>query len=117
MEQSLLVKPTKHINEPYYDYNEIIHYIEKLHNIEVRDCGGMFNKLVNTIVNEKDKGEYFDFWHWVLEQYSYIEDGIEIAFEIKQHMNDEKTPYWVKNVLDLIHKEYPEDTLNLYISW
>lgn len=113
-----LVKPKKEtIHEPHYRYHDIIHYIEKLHNIDVRDCGGHFNKTINTIVKEEDKGKYLDFWHWLLDQYSDIQNDSYLSFEIKYFIDDEETPYWVKDILEKIYKEYPEDILDVYISW
>ena len=113
-----LIKPQKvTITETYYEYGAIIDYIEKLHNIDVRDCGGMFHKDINVIVNEEDKGEHFDFWHWLLEEYSWITDDSIITFEIKRHLEDEKTPYWVKNILEKIYAEYPEDEYQWHLYW
>ena len=100
----------KTIQITYYDYNKVIDYIEEKYSIRVRDYAGYLKDLPN-------ERPYLDFWHWIVDNYE-IHDGCYVTFTWQEHYDDEDTPEWVKEILSLILKEFPED-LEMYcrVCW
>src|SRR5271166_3514155 len=91
-------KPKKVVSEPRYDWHEMIAFIESKYDIDVRDYAGKF--AVGTMANNDI--EYLDFWHWVVGEYDYINNPCEITFEVKVLLDDNRTPAWVKEILQRI---------------
>lgn len=98
-------KPTKQVKKPYWDYHDVISYIEKKYNIQVRNY-------------EKEDGVYKDFWHWYLDG-SSIHNGCYSNFDLYSFLYDKTgyTPDWVKEILQLIYKEFDEEEMYFWIEW
>lgn len=99
-------KPTKQIKEPYWDYHDVIDYIEKKYDIETRGY------------KKKEDGVYRDFWHWYIDC-SDISNGCYSHFGLYSFLIDSTgyTPDWVKEILQLIYDEFKEDEMLFWIEW
>jgi hypothetical protein len=112
-------KPTKRTRE-YWDYYEIILYIEEKYEINTRNYAGKF-----ATADFQDK-PYLDFWHWILENDgSEVHNGSFFSLQIQQNRCDwdeESYPSWVREILALIDKEFGGDVdengyLEMWVEW
>ena len=116
-----LVKPTPHTN-PYWDWSEVQHYIEKKYKIDTRDYGQSYKKG-----KVDKKSPELDFWHWLLDRCGGgISNGCFTSFPIKEWLDEKDdgddldeytTPDWVKEILQLIYYEFQEDEMQVHIWW
>lgn len=107
-------KPIKVTHAPHWDYNSCIKYIESKYKIRTGDYN---NKWLHRNDKIRDKTPYRNFWHWVLDQHYDIHRGCFIDFTVKEHLEDEKTEQWVKEILTMLHKEFEEDEMRFWIEW
>lgn len=159
------------------DYHEIISYIEKKYEIDVRDYAGKFSgkgreesdklkdewldkngHLENKHVFNKPNGSredwakdskemqlrielntkmqkenfdrfldkrvpYLDYWHYLLEHdFCEIHNGCDEYWGLKDILEDEKAPDWIKEITQLVYDEFKEYVdedggFNVHISW
>jgi hypothetical protein len=107
-------KPVKVTHAPHWDYSSCIKYIEDKYKIKTRDYAGKFLQKSD---REVDETPYLDFWHWVISEYDWIKNECYISFEVKKHLEDEKTEQWVKEILTMLYKEFEEDEMRFWIEW
>lgn len=121
-------KPVPITMKPAFNYNQVIDYIEDKHGINVRDYAGRHSTGIYD-----DSKPYLDFWHWILEEtsnsihnecYAYIPVDYKKSGEFWGYdINDEERfPYWVKEILDIIHAEFSdgldeEGNMYVWIEW
>ena len=90
-------KPTKKTKE-FYDYNEVVDYIEKKYKLEERKSGD-------------------DFWKWLCENHDWITNGcfFDIEFGDEFYEPTENS----KQILSKIQEEFArgEDSLEVWIEW
>lgn len=105
----------KHHHEPCLSYNEVIAYIEDKYRIDTRD----YQRPSFADRDREGEDGYRDFWHWILDvcgdqvhngAYFYLDvDGLKPG-----------APLWVREILELIKKEFPLDSsggILFYTSW
>jgi hypothetical protein len=104
-------KPQKHRSEPYYDFLEVMHYLEQLHGKNFRDYAGKFSSKPYD-----DSIPYLDFWHWLIDLgdisngcWMYMPEGYE---------DDPDTEDWKKEILkyfrDFLGKDYDK---KMWLEW
>jgi hypothetical protein len=81
----------KHHHPKCYDYNEMVDYIEQKYGIQTR---GYKSELDD---------EYRDFWHWIVDD-GDIHNGC--YFHLPEDWRDERYPWWVREIMELIVKEF-----------
>ena len=133
--------------EKMFSYSDVIGYIENKYNIATRDVLDHLNHYRNwcnkhnipdkdatgkgrgsSIIffqrykdaddGEKISPEYRDFWHWFVDNNEKCINGCVMYF----YFNDrKKAPDWVKEILDMIKKEFEEyiedDVLPVWVDW
>jgi len=108
-----LVAPKKHKKE-YWDFYEVMHYLEKLHKKDFRDYAGKFK-------NKSDHNEeipYQDFWHWMLDC-NEVSNGCFIHLpDWSYHMINDATEPWKKEIMqhfyDFLGEDYYEQ---MWCAW
>lgn len=66
---------------------------------------------------------YLDYWHWLLDEHFYdMQNGCERQINVKEILEDDKSPSWVKEITQLIHTEFESDLddegcLTVWIEW
>ena len=117
-------KPKQHLSEPYWDYHEVVDFIEKKYKIKLRGYtpkAGFTEEMIKhqkeTYVGSKSD-PYLDFWHWICE-YQEIHNGCYFYLGTQEEVDEKWCPYWVKEILDLLDKEFPEakGEMYMYVSW
>jgi len=131
-----------------YDYHEVINYIEKKYKIDTRDYAkshtqfgewcdskgygktdpigknrGNYNIWFIEYQKETDDGviierPYQDFWHWVIEDCD-ISNGSSMFMNYSRNMKDDKTPAFVKEILEMIRDEgfFEDDMFIAWVAW
>lgn len=107
-----LKKPVKKQNEPYWDFNEVMHYLEQLHGKNFRDYAGKFGSP-----GDYD-APYQDFWHWVVDQ-NEITNGCWMNLpDWEYYAKDPHTESWKKEIMqyfyDFLGDDYHE---RLWVEW
>lgn len=113
MPKKKLKKPKKVSHEPTWDYHQVIHYVEEKHGFNARDYAGKFGK------KDFDANvPYLDFWHWLLD-HDFVDmyNGSYQYLLVKEHLEDEETPPWVKEILQKIYDEFQEDDMEFWVAW
>jgi len=100
----------------YYDYHDMIHWVEHKYKIQVRDYYGRFGK------NGNSDAPYCDFWHWITETYlTEIHNGCERHIDIRELMDVAKHSKkgWVVKIVELLKEEFFEDKneITVWIDW
>lgn len=106
------VKAPKKRKMEYWDFNEVMHYLEQKHNKNFRDYAGKFGKKGDESV------PYQDFWHWVCDC-NDVSNGCFIYLpDWNYHMSSKTTEPWKKEIMqyfyDFLGKEYHDQ---LWVSW
>src|SRR6267142_900499 len=100
-------KPIMKVSEPYWDYTEVIDYIEKKYSINTRGYtpknGWTSEQLMNCKVG---LDPYLDFWHWVIERNDHLSNGSFFVLYVDDEMSYPETPEWVKEILQLLKDEF-----------
>jgi hypothetical protein len=128
MTKKELKKPEMKQSEPYWDYHEVIHYIEKKYGINTRGY-----KPEVSLPHYKD---YLDFWHYVLKDnevhngcYIYLnmlggyddEEWVEGQAEDDGHWDGDSSyrPRWVREIQKMIYDEFkPENgEMKCWVAW
>jgi len=66
--------------------------------------------------NEIGREEYLDFWHWLIDEFDEgIYSGSIIQFPVKEYLEHQETPTFVKEILQLLYAEYQEEIMDFYI--
>jgi competence transcription factor ComK len=109
-----LQKPVKKTDPAYYDFYEVMHYLEELHGKNFRDYAGKFasDETVNVEV------PYQDFWHWMLDQ-NEVKNGCWIHLpDWDYYMNSKSTESWKKEIMqyfkDFLGDSYDE---RMWCEW
>ncbi len=117
-----LKKPVKKRSEPYWDYLEIIAYIEKKYKIETRGYipkNGFSKEQLKK--SGKNKKPYLDFWHWQLEHdANSISNGSFFYLSISEYLeedDEEYCPFWVKEIIQIIYNEFKEEDMYCRVAW
>lgn len=108
-----LQKPTKKTGEPYWDFYEVMHYLEELHGKDFRDYAGRHSGK-----KFDDKVPYQDFWHFVIDQ-NEVSNGCWIHLpDWDYYMNNEETESWRKEIMqyfkDFLGDDYDE---RMWCEW
>ena len=109
-----LKKPKMKVSDPYWDYHEIIHYLEKKHSFDSR------NLLGRRYSGLPDDPEHLDFWHWLLDNdASEIHNGDFFCLDLDYRLKHKNTPVWVKEILQFIKDEFApdDDCLEMKVEW
>lgn len=110
-------KPKFIKRRPIMDYNQMIDYIEQKYKIHTRDFAKKFVKGGNI------ESEYLDYWHWLLDNcFSDIHNGSSAYWNVKEIIDSEETPLWVKSITEKVYKEFHEvldnkGGLEVLIQW
>lgn len=113
MPKKKLKKPKKVQHAPTWDYRQVIDYIEEKYKINVRDYAG---KFAHPEID--DKVPYLDFWHWLIDHdFSDMYNGSYQWIWVTEHLENKKTPPWVKEILQKIYDEFQEDDMQFWIEW
>lgn len=105
-------KPTKKQAKPYWDFYEVMGYLEQLHGKNFRDYAGKHG-------SNKDNVPYLDFWHWVCDQ-NEVHNGSWIHLpDWHYYMDpDTHTDEWKKEIMqyfyDFLGDDYHE---RLWAAW
>jgi hypothetical protein len=118
-----LIKPTKITPEPYWDYREVINYIEKKYNIKTDEYipknGFTLEQLEarSSYDKENNRKPYLCFWHWIIDHYG-VHNGSSFTLYYDD-IDDENTPDWVQEILKMIFDEFEPDyaEMEMYVSW
>ncbi len=130
MAKKSLKKPGLHQGDPYWDFHEVIRYIEKKYDIVYRG----YTPKVSLPHYER----YLDFWHWVVDHYD-IHNGsyfdMNILGEIHNNeeewqegdaeddghwdLDSESRPRWVREIQKLIYDEFKPDNgdMKFWVCW
>ena len=165
------MKPTAKIRKPIMDYHEMIHFVEKKYNFDVRDYAGKhkrqsqwmtltgkglynaprnyagnFYDRDNKKVSEDDykkafedyradsnefaewnklQGElpYLDYWHYLTDRcFSEINNGSTAYWDVKDILENEDAPIWVKEITQKVYDEFKDDldedgSIEVLIEW
>lgn len=108
-----IVSPKKH-KESYWDFYEVMHYLEKLHKKDFQDYAGKWGRKDD----ENDLIPYQNFWHWILDL-NDVHNGVFIHLpEWSYYMNNKDTEAWKKEIMqhfyDFLGSEYHE---RLWCAW
>lgn len=89
-----LVKPTKHVSEPYWDYHEVARYIEHKHDVQLENYAGWKPSGKN------EEKPYQNFWHWISDRQE-VHNGSHFYLNVYERDEPENkyTPGWVKEIL------------------
>lgn len=113
-------KPTQH-TLIYWDYIEVISYIEKKYKIKtegyIPKCGFTEEQLNNA----PGKTPYLNFWHWVIDGKN-IHNGSSFDLIILDEDDDldedeEYRPRWVREILRMIYDEFSEAKMSMLVAW
>lgn len=105
-------KIEKHVTE-WYDYHEMVDYVEKKYEIKVRDYSNRWGDVHDS------KKEYQDFWHWMLDtSFNNFQRGAPMELDWKWIKDDwgPSAPEWVNEILDMFIAEFPEKC-NVIVDW
>lgn len=101
-------KPVKHYqHDPCYDYQQVIEWVESKYKFDARD----YKREVD--------GKYKDFWLFVVDG-GEIHNGCYFGLPDLWTKDDdgEYSPWWVREILELIHKEFPDiEDQEVYLWW
>lgn len=112
------VIPKKRTME-YWDYNEVIEYVEEKYGFKSRDYAGKFygNESPDARGHAPaPEADYLDFWHWLLDRVD-VHNGCLVYLSVSDWLADEDTPAWVKEILQKIYDEFQEDEMQVWIWW
>lgn len=108
-------KPVKIQSDPYYNFLEVMHYLEEKHGKNFRDYAGKYGK---TGVNSE--APYLDFWHWMMNAIGdSIQNGCFIYMpEYMYIITDVTEPDWVKEILGYFMEFLQEDyDKKMWLEW
>lgn len=58
---------------------------------------------------ENEPPPYLDYWHWIIEnQFDSPSEGTEQYWDLKDILEDETTPDWVKDITQKVYDEFKE---------
>jgi hypothetical protein len=110
-----LKKPVKKQSDPYWDFHEVMHYLEKLHGRNFRDYAGKFGADAG-----EEERPYQDFWHWIIDQ-NEISNGCWMHlpdWEYYMVTDAANTEPWKKEIMqyfkDFLGNDYHE---RLWVEW
>lgn len=111
-----LIKPTKIIPEPYWDYREVINYIEAKYNIKTDEYTPK-NGFTSEQLEKYGQEPYLCFWHWIVDHHN-VHNGSSFTLYYDD-IDDENTPDWVQEILKVIFDEFEPDyaEMEMYVSW
>ena len=123
-------KPTKQV-VTYYEYIDIIKYIEKMYEIETRDYYGHFGGKSVKWPGAGSGRPYANFWHWMIHSNPDTHNGCYVYFpydytERKVNLdpkcyeeNYECLPQFVVEILDMIVAEFGKEILTekIWVDW
>jgi hypothetical protein len=93
--------PQKH-TESYYEFNEVMHYLEKKHRKSFRNYAG------TKFTGKPDDAPYQDFWHYMLD-FSVVHNGGPVNMP---ELDYDFHPEWVREILgyfkEFLGDEYDE---------
>jgi hypothetical protein len=106
------VKVPVKIQDPlYYNFFEVMHYLEEVHKKNFRDYAGKFGK------NSDMEKPYQDFWHWMID-INDVQNGGWVCLPDLSYLDDPEVPTWKKEIIEYFHlflgNEYDERML---ASW
>lgn len=118
-----LEKPAMKVSDPYWDYREVINYIEKKYNIKTDEYtpkdGFTLEQLEtrSSYNKENDRKPYLCFWHWIIDRHN-IHNGSRFNLYYDD-IDDENTPTWVKEILKMIFDEFEPNyaEMEMHVSW
>jgi len=120
----------------YYDYSEIVEYIEEKYSIKTRDYAGLWKhsgdwhrkrghvgkldpegkNLGSSQIWFKEYKEapdgkaieppYEDFWHWMIDEYEPTRDGFIEFFPGRHLVNGDDLPDFVREILTMFKDEF-----------
>lgn len=94
----------------YYDYDEVIRYLEKKYAFSSRDYKKKFS--------ENMENEYCDFWHWLLDNdFVDMSNPSMQSLYVTKHLEKKDNPDWVKKILQYFYDEFGEDEMGFKVSW
>jgi len=130
-------KPKKKVSEPYFDYHEVIDWIEDKYKINTRGytpkCGFTEAQIEERKRYGSDRQPYLNFWHYISED-SDIHNGSYFYMNLlgdhyKGKKNgdgdwdgdDEYRPRWVREIQKMIYEEFKDDLdcgeMKCWVSW
>lgn len=118
--KKVLKKPEKHVSEPYWDYHEVVNYINNKYNVDLDKykpkCGYTKEQLEDRSQSQiKDNSDPFlSFWSWITDTQE-IHNGCNFYLT----MEDEYQEYdeWLKEIFKMLYDEFGEDEMHMYVSW
>jgi hypothetical protein len=108
MKKKSIKKPVKIVGDPYWDYHQVISYIENKYQIDTRDCAGKHTG--------NPDAEYQDFWHWICDRYD-INNGSFFELDIADGLDYDGTYPWVKDILTKLLDEFGEPVMYCLAAW
>jgi hypothetical protein len=111
-----IAKPKKHVSEPYWDYHEVAHFINKKYKVDIDNFAG------HKYTGKKNDMPYQNFWHWICD-FNEIHNGsyfeLDLVDGIADEVEDEKcgTPAWVKEILKMFLDEFEEEVMYFRAVW
>lgn len=107
-----MIKPKKKKTKPYFDFNEVMDYLETKYDKDFRNYAG------HKFTGEENDVPYLDFWHWMLEHTANINNGCFIYMPDLETLKSRDTPEWVKEIIkyfaDFLGKDYDE---KIWLEW
>lgn len=98
-------KPKMIVGNPYWDYFQVIDYIEKKYEISVRDYANKFKHNL-------------DFWHWLCDNdVTDSNNGSFFYLQVDRFLKERETPKWVKEILQLIKDEFNVPEMKMWVCW
>lgn len=131
--------------EKFYDYDELVTYVEHKLGHPLRDTLGSFKHFDEWCdfmgygwvdpegkvrgsskvwfaeyqahpEGEAKRPEYRDFWHWLIDQYG-VRNGSLVRFELREDLESlPENKAWVKEILECMIAEFGEE-FNVFIEW
>lgn len=106
----------------YWDYHEVIRYIEKKYDIKTDEytpkAGFTSEQLEgrSKYDKENDRKPFLCFWHWIVDNHE-IHNGSQ--FTLWYDPEDEYIPEWVKEIMKMIFDEFEPEygEIDMRVSW
>lgn len=106
-------KPEKQQGPSYYDYHDLMKYLEEKYNFQSRDFYGKYRK-------EKfdESVVYADFWHWLTGKMYDISNG-SYGWLCPKEWLEEDLPDFVRAILTYIDDEFCQEEAEIVVrfSW